>query len=113
MKCNEFIKMIPKFVNDTMEIEYYDEFIGHVKNCKDCKEDLEINYMIQVGLNRIEDDSTKSFDIRGEMERQLIRYEEKADIIYKRKVYKKVTIATAEICAVIISVVQLMMIWYG
>lgn len=110
MRCDEFAKLIPGFVEDTLETEYYDEFIGHVKECKDCKEDLEINYMIQVGLERIESDSTKSFDIRGEMERQLIWYEEKADNIYKRKIYKKVTIATAEVCAFIISIVQIMMI---
>lgn len=110
MRCDEFTKMIPKFVEDNLEKEYYNEFISHVKECKECKEDLEINYMIQVGLNRIENDATKSFDILGEMERQLIRYEEKADKMYKRKMYRRVTIITAEICAAVVSIMQLMMI---
>lgn len=110
MKCDEFTKMIPKFVDDTLEKEYYNEFISHVKECKECKEDLEINYMIQVGLNRIENDATKSFDIIGEMERQLARYEEKAEKMYKRKIYRRVTIVTAEICAIAVSVMQLMVI---
>ena len=110
MRCDEFTKMIPRFVDDTLEKEYYNEFISHVKECKECKEDLEINYMIQVGLNRIENDAAKSFNILGEMERQLARYEEKADKMYKRKIYKKVTIAAAEICAIIVSIMQLMMV---
>ncbi len=107
MKCDEFNRLVPKFIDDTLETEYYDEFIHHAKECTDCKDELEIHYMIRVGLERIENDSGKSFDIRGELENQLTTYENRADAIFKMNVYRNITITLAEICAVIISVMQI------
>ena len=107
MKCEEFNKLVPKFIDDTLDTKYFDGFIHHAKECKDCKEELEIHYMIRVGLDRIEKDSTKSFDIGGELERQLFLYEQKADSIFKMKVYRNVVIVLAEICGMLISFLQI------
>lgn len=107
MKCEEFNKRIPEFINDTLETKYFDGFIHHSKECRECKDELEIHYMIRVGLDRIEGDSSKSFDIRGELENQLSYYEQKADVIFKKKVYKNFTICLAEICTIILCVMQI------
>lgn len=32
MKCEEFNRLLPKFIDDTLESEYYDEFVNHAKN---------------------------------------------------------------------------------
>ena len=107
MKCEEFNRLLPKFIDDTLESEYYDEFVNHAKECYDCRDELEIHYMIRVGLERIENDSGKSFDIRGELENRLSEYENRADLIFKRNVYKNVIVALAEICAVAVSIIQI------
>lgn len=104
MKCNVFAKLIPKFIEDSLELEDYDEFINHAKNCKDCKDELEIHYMIAVGLDRIENDSSKSFDIKGELESQLERYEAKADKIFKKQLYTRLFVMMAQACAIITAV---------
>lgn len=110
MNCNDFIKIMPKFIDESMDETDYDEFVTHVKECPECKDELEIHYMIQVGLERIENDSGKSFDIPKELENQLIRYEERADILFRREVYKKVIFYIANICAGILTAFNLLLI---
>lgn len=101
MKCNEFISLIPDFVEDSLEESNYEGFVKHAGECSECMDELEIHYMIRVGLERIEDDETKSFDIQGELHHQLQRYEKRADKLFERKVYRTVTFIVAEICAVL------------
>ena len=110
MNCNDFIRIMPKFIDETMAEEDYDNFIKHVKECASCKDELEIHYMIQVGLERIETDTTKSFDIPKELENQLIRYEERADFLFKREVYKKVVFYLANLCALILVIFNIILI---
>lgn len=109
MKCSEFTKNIPDFIDDDLKIEYYDEFVSHARECKDCKEELEIYYMVTVGLNRIEDDTAKSYDIQGELEHQLNRYEDKAEREFKKKIYTQMLIVLAETCGVLTAVLQFLL----
>lgn len=102
MKCKDFIRIMPEFINETMNEENYDDFIKHVKICDSCKDELEIHYMIQVGLERIEKDSVKSFDIPKELKNQLKRYEERAEVLFKREIYKRVIFIIANICTLIL-----------
>lgn len=108
MKCEEFIKLVPDFIDDSLEEYYYDGFIKHAKECPDCQDELEIHYMIRVGLERIEEDSTKSFDIKSELQNQLIRYENRADLIFKHNVYRQIIFIIAEMCAFSISIIQIL-----
>lgn len=110
MKCDEFEKMMPNFIDDVMEEEDYDEFIRHVKSCSACKDELEIHYMIYRGLDRIENDSAKSFDIARELASQLERYENRADLLFKHDVYRKVTFFVAELCALLTFIAQIVLI---
>lgn len=105
MKCNEFVGLIPHFVDDSLEQIHYEGFVKHARECSECKDELEIHYMIQVGLERIEEEAAKSFDIEGELHNRLQRYERIADKQFKRSVYMKIVLVLAHLSA-IISVVQ-------
>ena len=107
LKCSDFNQLIQSFTEDTLEEEYYDSFVKHARECSECMDELEIHYMIRVGLERMEDESTKSFDLKEELKNQLLNYERLADMRFKRKVYHTVTIVIAEIC-IIINVIQML-----
>ncbi|MBQ3665501.1 MAG: hypothetical protein II919_05285 [Lachnospiraceae bacterium] len=107
MKCSDFNQLIQSFTEDTLEEEYYDSFVKHARECSECMDELEIHYMIRVGLERMEDESTKSFDLKEELKEQLLRYERLADKRFKRKVYHTVTIVIAEIC-ILINIIQML-----
>lgn len=98
MSCTRFQQCINKFIKDELDVKDMDFFVGHARKCRECYEELEINYIINVGLERIEKDSKASFDLKGELERKLKQLEEKADAMYKFNVYNKIICITAYIC---------------
>ncbi len=98
MSCRRFEQNINNFINNELPAEDMDFFVGHAKKCKECYEELEINYIINVGLKRMEKDSRASFDLKGELERKLKDLEERSDRLYKFRVYNKIVCITAYIC---------------
>src|SRR5574344_1753806 len=110
MECSEFIKCIPDFIDKKLEEDYFDEFIQHAKSCESCKDELEIYYMIKVGLERIETDSSKSFDIQSDLENTLNYYEKRADILFKRSIYCRITCILSQICVSILLILQIIML---
>ena len=106
MKCRDFNSLIQDFTDDTLKEMYYDEFVKHAKQCPDCMDELEIHYMIRVGLERIENESSRSFDLKKELYNQLSRYEKLADKYFKRRIYYTVTFMIAEI-SIIIDLIQM------
>lgn len=99
--CGKFQQVLNDFITIGIDDEDIDFFVGHAKNCKDCYEELEINYMVNVGLDRIEKDSGASFDLKGQLEKKLRQLEDKSDRLYKFNVYKKMVCITADICTVV------------
>lgn len=69
MTCNEAEKMIPTFLDDALDNRNLGEFIDHMNNCPDCKEELTIQFLIKVGLKRLEDGDT--FNLQGELDGML------------------------------------------
>lgn len=69
MKCMEFQKLIPDIINETVSDDRLEDVISHVESCKDCYDELEINYILQYGLS--DDDSVASMDYVGRLERNL------------------------------------------
>ncbi len=51
MECKEIQKMIVPFHNKELSTEYEEMFVQHIEQCPDCREELEIHYIIEYGLN--------------------------------------------------------------
>ncbi|MDE6318231.1 MAG: zf-HC2 domain-containing protein, partial [Lachnospiraceae bacterium] len=54
MNCKEAEKMIPSFLNG--ELDGYDlaEFVEHIEECPECKEELSIQFLVAEGLEQLE-----------------------------------------------------------
>jgi hypothetical protein len=61
--------MIPLFLEDNLDNQEMQEFLIHVNSCEDCREELTIQFLISVGLKRLEDGNT--FNLAGELEQKL------------------------------------------
>ena len=112
MKCQEFQGLIAEFIENTLEEKYYDGFVHHANTCRNCLDELEIYFMIRVGLERMESDASKSFDIQGELKNRLLYYERKADSMFLLGLYRKIILTIAEVCTAILLVLQIL-IWLG
>ena len=69
MNCKETERMIPLFLEDNLDNQEMQEFLIHVNSCASCREELTIQFLISVGLKRLEDGNT--FNLAGELEQKL------------------------------------------
>ena len=71
MNCKECEKKIPNYIKNELEDEDLEDFIAHVEECPSCKEELSIQYLVTVGVMRLEDDG--GFDLTRELDGKLNR----------------------------------------
>ena len=75
MICREWQKMIPGFLNDTLENQEMEGFIKHVQACEDCYEELEIMFMLSIGLQELNEDRNISYNFSQLLENKIIEAE--------------------------------------
>lgn len=71
MICREWQRRIPDFLDDKMTPEDLGAFISHVKECRDCYEELEIMFTLSVGLNELEKKTDMSFNFKEMLEEKI------------------------------------------
>ena len=70
MTCKEADKLIPLFLDDDLDNRELSEFLSHVETCPGCKEELTIQFLVKVGMKRLEDGNT--FNLRNELDALLV-----------------------------------------
>lgn len=65
MTCKETEKMIPFFLQDDLETEDLREFMEHIEECDDCREELTIQFLVTEGMSRLEEGNV--FDLQNEL----------------------------------------------
>lgn len=71
MDCKEIQKMIPRFIQDDLENKELRAFVEHINQCGECREELDIQYLVAEGMQRLEKGST--FDLQNELAIKLHR----------------------------------------
>lgn len=51
-----FRKLIGPYMNDELDSETLNEFLIHLKSCDECREELEINFIVTKGIRILDDD---------------------------------------------------------
>lgn len=70
MTCQEAQRMVTPYINDELTGDELEAFLDHVDGCKNCQEELEIYFMVDVGLKQL-DKGSGTFDIAGALERKI------------------------------------------
>lgn len=79
--CKKVQKMIQKFENEQLNEKEEDFFVRHLESCTDCKEEFEIYYIIEYGLEAEENIS----DVNEEYKELLEHYDFKGLVELKLK----------------------------
>ena len=66
MTCKAAEKLIPVFLEDDLDTDDLREFMEHIEECGECKEELSIQFLVKEGLSRLEAGSV--FDLKNELE---------------------------------------------
>ena len=55
MECKEFEKLIPGFITKKLDYPTLKRFYEHVQQCGECREELDIQFLVQEGMQRLEE----------------------------------------------------------
>ena len=69
MDCKEFEKWIPDFISDKMNYATMKGFCRHMEYCEDCREELNIQFLVSESLQHLEDG--RAFDLQRELNHRL------------------------------------------
>lgn len=69
MSCKDAEKLIPLFLDDDLDNHDLSAFLDHIDSCPECKEELTIQFLVKVGMRRLEDGNT--FNLASELESML------------------------------------------
>lgn len=70
--------MIPAFVVDELSYEELERFMEHIEECENCREELSIQFLVEVGLNSLEAGNT--FDLQQELNIALEEAEKRVQV---------------------------------
>lgn len=71
MDCREAESLIVPFIKSELNMEKAKAFFEHIDGCKDCREELEVYYILLIGLQQLDEDSSGSLDLHGQFEEHL------------------------------------------
>lgn len=71
MTCLEAQTKIMAFIDNKLSDEELYDFVKHVKNCKNCSEELEIYYTLLVGMKQLDNNENLSTDFSRDLEKKL------------------------------------------
>ncbi len=69
MDCKDVIKRIPDFLNHELNNRELKDFLNHTEGCKECREELSIQFLVLEGMARLEEGNT--FDLQNEFDRMM------------------------------------------
>ena len=71
MNCQNAQSMVLNFINNKIDKEETKAFIEHVRDCKDCWEELEIYYVMLVGLKQLDEGEELAADFRKKLQNEV------------------------------------------
>lgn len=92
MTCIEVQKRMAPFIQEEMDKKTLEKFLGHIRTCESCREDLEVYYTLYTGLKLLDEDKNKSVNYQLKFEKKLKRAEEVVRRGKRMNLYKKIAV---------------------
>ncbi len=70
MTCKEAERLVTPYIHDELSTDELEAFLKHLEHCRSCQEELEIYFMVDVGLKQL-DKGSGTFDIMGTLQRRI------------------------------------------
>ena len=76
MDCKEVQRLIVPFIEDKLPDEELEEFLNHINNCKDCKEEYDVYFALLTGMKWLGSEKERDPDFIVNSNRKLKDREE-------------------------------------
>jgi hypothetical protein len=65
MTCKDADRVIALFLDDDLDNRELADFLNHIENCPECREELTIQFLVKEGMQRLESGNT--FNLKEEL----------------------------------------------
>lgn len=110
LQCSKVTKMIPAFISDELSYKELEQFMEHIEECDSCREELSIQFLVEVGLNSLEAGNT--FDLQQELNLALEEAEKRVQV-YRFFRQSAFVLACIGIAAGVIGLILLVLFFFG
>lgn len=90
MKCLEAQGLIMKYVNDELSGPQLESFLEHIDICPDCREELEIYYILTKGMKQLDNDFVDTYNFHEAFEKHLEKSKKDMDISSRGYLFKSI-----------------------
>ena len=80
MNCLKAQGLVMKYINNELSGSELEDFLKHIDRCSDCREELEIYYILTTGMNQLDNDYVDTYNFYEAFEKQLDRSRKDIDI---------------------------------
>ena len=110
MNCKKAKSMLLPFLRDELSPDEVEDLSRHLKECPRCREDLEIYYIVQVGIDGLSRGSFSTYDLKEQFEREV---SEKTAAAHRhlRLRYTANVLSVAAIAAAVAAGISLVISW--
>lgn len=77
MTCSEAQGYITPFINDELDGKLLEDFLIHIEKCADCKEELEVYYILLTGMKQLDEERNLPSDFHLAFINKLKKEEER------------------------------------
>ena len=74
MNCTDCEKLINEYIYNELDENTQDAFVKHVLGCKDCLDELKINYSVLMALDQMDRGDELSEDYEAEVDERIVKY---------------------------------------
>lgn len=71
MDCQEALETITNYLQGQLQLQKEIDLIEHVEHCPACFEELELNYIMLIGLDKLEKEQSSSMDFTAMLQEHL------------------------------------------
>ena len=105
MECKEAEKLIRKFIDDELDYKETVQFLEHIKQCENCKEELAIQFLVSEGMANLEEGI--AFDLQHELDNRMQKMEKRIERHENLRYLSYVT----EFFAIVLIIIFIMMVF--
>ncbi len=96
LDCKECCRLIPDFIQENMKWEDARSFLHHLHSCENCKEEMELIYLIQVGLDM---ESEVFYNLKEDMNNLISDYQDEIQYNQRLLLLKRIIECAGEAMA--------------
>lgn len=109
MTCKEAESLIMPYIRDELTDEELAEFLDHIGDCPECREELEIYFTVDVGIRQLKSD-TGNYNIKGALFTALQQSRQRLEAVRLVKIMRY-AVSTLTVMALIITILLQCRVW--